>query len=223
MHLELRETSMDLSTSIIFYLLAGAGTSLAVYITTEDRASTRLFPLVAALFFWPLFLPLIAGRGSDIVSEDHVDATAAHRESAVEKRMAAAIEQVESELDRAIIGLEDWAHGLTDQEKSEIRDLTAAWRTQAERICELDRLLSHPDIELPGSDFPEETSDDSLVIAGEEVSRSAEELRRANIEQYTGAPMSRVSELIAQIIAAGENTPGSTNVPIGSEESRVFA
>ena len=51
---------MGLSETILFYLLIGAGVSVAVLLSEGERSSAeRSFQTVTAVLFWPLFLPVL--------------------------------------------------------------------------------------------------------------------------------------------------------------------
>jgi hypothetical protein len=119
-------------------------------------------------------------------------------------------------------------------------ELRSAWRLQAERIRQLDRLLAEP-----------ATQDDPLAAAAADVgkARHSEEVRRENIRQlaalrkqlhgdligtlawvrelvtmihlakFSGAPAARAEELVAQIAAAVQ---GLSEVSAWREEGSEF-
>jgi hypothetical protein len=130
---------------------------------------------------------------------------------------------VESELDAALQGLDGWAEDVLNSEQHRLEELRSAWKLQAERIRELDRLLS----------ATETSSDTVWGVAGDAVkARESENVRRENIRQlhtirkrmhadligtlawvrelvtmihlakFSGAPAARAEELVAQIAAA---------------------
>jgi hypothetical protein len=63
--------------------------------------------------------------------------------------MASLITQVESELDTALRSLNGWAENVLSGEQQRIAELRNAWRQQASRIRELDRLLNQTALETP--------------------------------------------------------------------------
>jgi hypothetical protein len=137
--------------------------------------------------------------------------------------LSAAIEQVETELDAALEGLDGWAEDVLNSEQHRLAELRTAWKAQAARIRELDRLLAGPAARV-----------DSLADVGADVERArqSESLRQGNIRQlavlrnqmhadlvgtlawvrelvtmihlakFSGAPAARAEELVVQIAAA---------------------
>lgn len=133
---------MGFTQTIVFYLLVGMSVSLAVFLKDNSSSkATRLFQAVTSCLFWPLYLPILLSSqdGSALVSKD----------GPIEKvpvdSMASAIDQVESELESAVSSLDGWAEDVLAHEQSRFSELCSAWRVQAEKIRELDRLLMKPD------------------------------------------------------------------------------
>jgi hypothetical protein len=60
--------------------------------------------------------------------------------------MAAAIAQVDAELDAALSSLDGWAEDVLAREKDRFQELRFAWNAQAARVREMDRLLAQPDL-----------------------------------------------------------------------------
>src|SRR2546428_251426 len=58
--------------------------------------------------------------------------------------MSAAIAQVDAELEAALNSLDGWAEDVLARERDRIRELRDAWNAQANRVREMDRLLSLP-------------------------------------------------------------------------------
>src|SRR5207253_7398451 len=98
--------------------------------------------LVTACLFWPLYLPLLllapvaVGRTNSPSYESP--------EVNQPDSLAAAIGQVEAELDAALRGLDGWAEDVLNSEQHRLEELRVAWKAQADRIRELDRLLAAP-------------------------------------------------------------------------------
>jgi hypothetical protein len=207
----------------IFYALIGGGVAVAVYVRgdTQNVAVTAATCLSATLF-WPLYVPfLLASSRFDDAQTDTMEKLQPPTSDA----MTAAINQVEIELDAALDGLDGWAENVLASEQHRLEELRTAWKTQADRIRDLDRLLARP-----------ESQADSLAAAanGNERARQSEEVRRQNIRQlqalrqqmhgdligtlawvrelvtmihlakFSGAPAARAEELVAQIAAAVE-------------------
>ena len=180
------------------------------------------------MVFWPLYLPiLLAGPRpgpSPQIATSQNDGDA----------MSQAIAQVEAELEMALASLDGWVEDVLARETDRFRELSTAWRAQAVRIREMDRLLARAE---PADHEP------MPAISGRETSdrcRQSEQTRRANLARlrqvrdrayedlmgtlawvrelvsmihlakFTGAPASRAEELVAQIAAAIEGISAVT-------------
>ncbi|MCI0682017.1 MAG: hypothetical protein L0Y71_07935 [Gemmataceae bacterium] len=216
---------MNLATTLLFYVLVGAAVAGAILLR-HDRLSRgdRLFRAITAVLFWPLYLPLflqhsapgLTGPGlANLPSPANVAPA-----SAATGELGVAITQVEAELDLALGSLDGWSGGVLAREQDRFAELRSAWRQQAARIAELDRLLALP--AFSSGDMP---------VAGERV-QASETARRENIQRlqairqrlhddllgtlakvrelatmihlarYTGAPAARAEELVEEIAAA---------------------
>jgi hypothetical protein len=157
--------------------------------------------------------------------------------------MFQAISQVEAELETALASLDGWVENVLAHEAGRFHELSTAWRAQAERIREMDRLLAKT-----------ESADRQAAanVTGEGASdryRHSEETRRANLARlrevrnqafvdlmgtlawvrelvsmihlakFTGAPAWRAEELVAQIAAAIEGISAVTWQERGPESS----
>src|SRR5437868_2116478 len=112
---------MGLEASGILYLLMGAGVAVAVGMAPGKQ---RLFRIVCALFFWPLFVPLLLS-GAKGTSESLSPLAPADS-------LAGAIAQADAELQSALDSLAGWAGYVLEREKERIRELRTAWAVQAE-------------------------------------------------------------------------------------------
>jgi hypothetical protein len=213
---------MLLLETAIFYGLIGLGVAVVAYVRDDSGTRTTIATAILAVMLWPIYLPLLLSRPvsttSSAVSQQSPD-------SLPSDAMAAAIRQVERELDAALEGLDGWAENVLASEQHRLEELRTAWKIQADRIRDLDRLLARP-----------EAQSDSLATAanGNERARQSEEVRRQNLRQlqvlrqrmhadligtlawvrelvtmihlakYSGAPAARAEELVAQIAAAVE-------------------
>jgi hypothetical protein len=220
---------MGFAETIIFYLLIGVGVATAVYLSdTRQSRYSPVFRAVTALVFWPLYLPiLLAGPRpgpSPQIATIPNDGDA----------MSQAIARVEAELEMALASLDGWVEDVLARETDRLGELSTAWRAQAVRIREMDRLLARAG---PADHEP------ISAIAGRETSdrcRQSEQTRRANVARlrqvrdrayddlmgtlawvrelvsmihlakFTGAPASKAEELVAQIAAAIEGISAVT-------------
>ncbi len=234
---------MGLTETILFYLLFGVGIAAAVALVREGGGrSDRLFRIATAVFFWPLYLPILLDGSS---SSKQVLRAPARPESDPADLYAAAIAQVEAELETALDSLDGWAENVLAREHDRFAELRAAWRIQAHRIRQLDRLLA-----AAGQTGQTPTAESALgTLPGGNVRyRQSEQARRENLERlhavrarlhddllgtlawvrelvsmihlakFTGAPASRAEELVAQIATAVE---GLSEVTQWREEAAV--
>ncbi len=204
-----------LNSSLVLYLMVGAGVGPAVYLTDRaGRRTERCFRVVTATLFWPLYVPVllhVAGPGS------------APNEPAPLDDMAAGIAQVDCELQAALGSLGGWAEGVLAREKDRLGELRSAWTAQAQRIREMDRLLSLPEhFAGPANGGvnqrlrqSEEARQRNLQRVGRLRERAYDDLMGTlawvrelvsmiHLAKFTGAPASRAEELVAQIAAAVE-------------------
>ena len=220
---------MGFAETMIFYHLIGVGVAAAVFLS--DSRQSRVAPwfrAATAVVFWPLYLPIVLARPQSGPKPEAVPSVS-DRDA-----MAQAIAQVESELETALASLDGWVEDVMSRETDRFGELSTAWRTQADRIREMDRLLARV-----------EPAPENLIptVSGTEASnrcRQSEQTRRANLgrlrqvrsrayedlmgtltwvrelvsmihlAKYTGAPASRAEELVAQIAAAIEGISAVT-------------
>ena len=136
---------MGLAETIIFYLLVGLSVATAVFLTERATPRRSAFRAGTAVVFWPLYLPiLLAGRGPN----ETAPPSTPHEPC---DEMATAIGQAEAELDAALGSLDGWAEDVLRHEQDRFKELRAAWRAQAERIREMDRLLSDVESDRPAT------------------------------------------------------------------------
>ncbi|MCI0334054.1 MAG: hypothetical protein L0228_12620 [Planctomycetes bacterium] len=230
---------MLLLETTIFYLLLGVTVAVAVYIRGDGRMDVNAaLQLVAACVFWPLFVPmLLATDEASTASRSPAHPAKAEEPDA----LSAAIDQVEAELDAALSGLDGWAEDVLNSEQHRLEELRTAWKLQADRIRQLDRLLGEPAARV-----------DSLSEVGGDVERArqSENVRQGNIRQlialrnqmhadlvgtlawvrelvtmihlakFSGAPAARAEELVVQIAAAVQ---GLSEVSAWREQEEVAA
>jgi hypothetical protein len=177
--------------------------------------------------FWPIYLTILLSRpeAAEAVNSAEISPPA--------DGMAAAIEQVDAELDGALGSLDGWAEGVLARERHRIHELRHAWTSQAARIREIDHLLHVPDYSLISVDAqdPAQGVDSPELLERLQASCRARQLNIERLRQvrskaraelmgtlawvrelvsmihlakFTGAPASRAEELVAQIAAAVE-------------------
>jgi hypothetical protein len=219
---------MSFATSIVFYLLIGSCVAVALYLHDERRTGReQAFRVASCTFFWPLYLPLLLERPSDSLATSRAES----RPIAAIDSLARAIEQVESELDAALGSLDGWAEEALADEGRRLQELRSAWRSQAERIRQLDALLADSS---GANDYP--LTPEAAATSSPPTDRRlrSDHARAANIRRlhelrkrllddllgtlawvrelvtmihlakFSGAPASRADELVSQIAAAVE-------------------
>lgn len=227
---------MAISTTILFYLLFGAGVSASLAIVGDAGSpGGRAFRILTALVFWPLYVPALFWRQSaSRLAVDHPIHATEPADS-----LAASIQQVEQELDAATQSLDGWAEDVLLPEQDRFSELRSAWRTQAGRIRELDRLLAQSDfstcaVRETSEEGESESEGDTLRLsarARQENIRKLHAVRNKlandlagtlawvrelvtmiHLAKFTGAPASRANELVTQIAAAVEGLSEATRL-----------
>jgi hypothetical protein len=221
---------MGLTETIWFYLLFGAGIAAAVALRSDGaRSSAVWFRIITALFFWPLYLPILLERPArDAVTAVPQESNAGHTSDEFDT----AIARVEVELETALDSLDGWAENVLSREQNRFVELRTAWRLQADRIRQLDRLLAGA--EEPGVPSSSTAALNASAEMRQPRFRQSEQARRDNmlrlhavrrrlhddlmgtlawvrelvsmihLAKFTGAPASRAEELVAQIATAVE-------------------
>jgi hypothetical protein len=204
-----------LNQSLLLYVTVGLAVAAAVYLSDlARRPSERWFLMLTAVFFWPIYLPILLSRGGK-------PSSAPPAPSPPRDDLAAAIAQVDAELESALNSLDGWASDVLARERGRLRELRSAWTAQAERIREMDRLLAQPE-----SAPPRDASNERLRHSEEARLQNLARLRRVrqkahddllgtlawvrelvsmiHLAKFTGEPAARAEELVAQIAAAVE-------------------
>jgi hypothetical protein len=205
----------------VLYLMIGLGIAFAVYLTGTGRTpAERGFRVLTAIPFWPLYVPTIVGPAKP--------APPAMKPEAIDA-MTAGIAQVDGELQAALGSLGGWAESVLVREKGRLAELRSAWTTQAQRIREMDRLLSSPantahlvnNEANPRLLHSENARQRNLQRVGRLRERAYDDLMATlawvrelvsmiHLAKFTGAPASRAEELVAQIAAAVEGLSEAT-------------
>jgi hypothetical protein len=214
---------MGLTETIWFYLLFGIGIAAAVALRSDGAGSAATwFRVSTALFFWPLYLPILLDRPTREVS------LAVPRESSTSQpadEYAETINRVEVELETALDSLDGWAENVLAREQNRFAELRTSWRLQADRIRQLDRLLACAD---EPAEPAQESSESQPRFRQSQQARRENMLRlhavrrrlhddllgtlawvrelvsMIHLAKFTGAPASRAEELVAQIATAVE-------------------
>jgi hypothetical protein len=225
---------MGFTETLVFYVLVGAAVAVAVFLTSDRRRLPYSgFLSLSAIFFWPLYLPLLlSARSAPRIALER-------RSEPQPDEMAAAIAQVEMELDAALSSLDGWAEDALAGEEGRIAELRHALAAQAARIREMDGLLARTEssrveaYQEPGSDVPFahnalDRCNKSQQARAQNLARLAQVRRQAHADlmatlawirelvsmihlaKFTGAPASRAEELVAQIAAAVEGISAVT-------------
>lgn len=176
---------MALTETILFYLVVGVAVAVAVFIVDDRlRTAERLFRTATAIIFWPLFMPILLSRSaaSELPREPENNLTEPTDE------IAAAVRQVQCELDAALASLDGWAEDALARERDRLDELQAAWTAQAARIRDLDRLLAQAEFarSAPQSDstnVPISSTDETDSAPLNDRLRQSERARRQNIDR----------------------------------------
>jgi hypothetical protein len=225
--------------TLVLYLVIGAGVAGAVYLTGGAGGRPgRWFLVATAVPFWPLYLPLLLASGRTGAGGSPAPPPAPKDD------LAAAIAQVDAELEAALGSLDGWAEDVLAREKVRLRDLRTAWLAQAQRIREMDRLLALPEYAEASDPEPPPAAGDRLWNSRQARRQNVERLRQLrrraaddlagslawvrelvsmiHLAKFSGAPAARAEELVAQIAAAVEGLSELTwqaepAAPIGGE------
>lgn len=225
---------MSLGVTLCFYLVIGLAVALAIWISEAHALHfSRLFNATTAVLFWPLYLPVLlaADRSTSVGNEQSPQEDP--QQLAQDDDMATAITQVEWELDIALNSLHGWAEAVLSAETEQLAELRSAWRQQAQRVRDLDSLLSSSTNKTALTEtavtgvLESHSSSANRITASEQlrqenlaklslVRRQCHEdlmatlawvrqlVTMIHLAHYTGAPASRADELVQQIASAVE-------------------
>jgi hypothetical protein len=214
---------MSPGTTGILYLLIGMGVAIAVAARGGNERGLA-FRVLAAVPFWPLFVPLL------LSAKEASQIAAPEGKPAPHDELSVAIAQADAELEGALGSLDGWAEHVLSRERGRIAELRTAWKAQAERVREMDRLLSPPDPELLSSSEEATPATEKLRQIEEARRQNRERLRQLrgqayndllsnlarvrelasliHLAKFSGAPAARAEELVASIAAAVEGVSG---------------
>lgn len=206
---------MGLGETLLFYLVIGLAVAVAVHVRNSRDGRASPYQSCTAIPFWPLYLPIL------LSSAPATATTPRPADAPILDELAQAIHQVEAELELALSNLDGWAEAALVREADRIAELKAAWRAQAQRLRELDEVLRQLEALAsapPASPVAERSAAlqrqnlerlQSLRRRGhEDLIASLESVRALassiHVAKFTGAPLPRAEELVAEIAAAVE-------------------
>lgn len=189
---------MDLGITSVFYGLIGLSVAVALWLS-ESHATRgeRWFRVSTAVFFWPIYLPLLLRPKSAEVPEPAP--SAAHIETPDE--LAAMLDRIERELDLALGSLCGWSENLSSEEQARISELRSAWRVPVERLRELDALLAQPTFVESTIAARDAASSEPLARSEQSRQQNVSLLRdiRERMHRELLASLARVRELVTRI------------------------
>ncbi len=150
------------------------------------------FLISTAVLFWPLYLPLLLSARAAQCPTGEVSSKPKADE------MAAAIAQVELELDAALSSLDGWAEDALACEQDRIAELRHALAAQATRIRDMDELLSRTEAsEIAAS----AKSTISGLAAGEALERwqKCQQARAQNLSRLAQVRRQAHADLMATL------------------------
>lgn len=189
---------MNFNETLAFYLVVGLAVAVAQLASEQQSMpGRRLLTAAASLVFWPLYLPLLLGSARSAASPT-IESQLPNDD------LAAAISQVEQELDTALRGLDGWAHGVLDARPDRIRELRRALAAQAERIRDMDAVLKRERLEAERDPVPAVSSEMRAVEheSNRERCQRSRDARRENmvrLERLCGRARSDLLATLAWI------------------------
>ncbi|MCH7729360.1 MAG: hypothetical protein IH991_23215 [Planctomycetes bacterium] len=179
---------MGFAETLIFYTVIGIGVAVALLAVEADRtAAQRMFMAATAILFWPVYVPVLLGGGRSSPTQS--------RESPANDKVSQLVDQVQQELDEAVYRFDGWDDDSLANQRERISELKAAWRAQADRIREIDGLLSQLKNWNRDGIVPEEVNN--------RVSES-EQARRDNLERIQEVRRAAYEELMSSLACARE-------------------
>jgi len=215
---------MNLEQLFLLHLMAGVGVAVCVYLSAPGRVAARWFQTLAAVVFWPLFLPLLLSQRAVTESESQCQPAPGSPDE-----LDRVIAKVDAELEGALQSLDGWGENIRERARSRLQELRSTWTAQAGRVREMDQIMARsrdvqtePEL-LSGSErvrgsqevirqnlellgqVRQQTLDDLLGM----LARMRELVSMIHLARFTSAPATRAEELIAQIDAVVEGIPAT--------------
>ena len=188
---------MGLTETLIFYLCVGMTIAVAAFLTDGRQGAWRTgFVVLTALLFWPLYLPLLISARTARWQPAGTPAVAEADE------MAAAIAQVELELEAALSSLDGWAESALAAQADRLAELCHALRAQAGRIREMDRLLGATAAEPPAAkNSPQPVTTAGSPAAGDALERwqKSRHARATNLSRLAQVRRQTHADLMATL------------------------
>jgi hypothetical protein len=185
-----------LGQTLVLYAVVGAGVAVAVYSVAGDPRQ-RWFRVVSAVPFWPMYIPILLAPVRPPIDSQ------CHDHAEPKDEMSVTIAQVDGELEGALSSLDGWAEDVLAREKGRIHELRGAWTAQAERIREMDRLLTLPecaDEPRTGAVALAVPPDVSASSAVSDRLRQSWLARRQNVERLRRVRQRAYEDLMATLV-----------------------
>jgi hypothetical protein len=216
---------MKLEQLFLLHLMAGVGVAVCVYLSASGRGVVRWFQALAAIFFWPLFLPLLLSDRTKTNNE-----SSGQLASGSLDELDRTIAQVDAELEVALQSLDGWGENLRERGQERLQELRSTWIAQAGRVREMDQIMArswgvqqegdlwsgsvrvHESQEMIHKNLErlrqvrQRTLDDLIGM----LARVRELVSMIHLARFTGAPASRAEELVGQLGAIGKGVPATT-------------
>jgi hypothetical protein len=221
---------MKLEQLLLLHLMAGVGVAVGVYLSAPSRhRAARWSQTLAAVIFWPLFLPLLLSNRRQEEGESKGQPAPGSPDE-----LDRAIAQVDAELETALQSLDGWGETLRERGQGRLQQLRSAWTALAGRVRDMDQILARSrSVQTEGALFlgaerardsqeairqnfelleqvRQQTLDDLLGV----LARVRELISMIHLARFTGAPASRAEELVAQLGTVAEEIA----VTIGQQE-----
>lgn len=214
-----------LGPTLVLYLLVGLGVAVALYLSDAPHPlAERWLRLSTALPFWPFYLPILLSRSAPVVT--------------AEDEWSRTLAVAESELKAAVAAVQDWIV-ISEEQRHRLDTLRDAWQAQAERLRQMDHLLTRPEYAVAAEEGVTNATPrvrQSLAARQQNLERLRSVRRQAeadllaslawvrelasriHLARFTDAPATQAKELLNEIAAALETlaTPIGGELPIHS-------
>lgn len=190
---------MGIPETLVFYSMFGLAVAVAAQVNDRHRPwGERLFRAVSAVLFWPLYVPILLAPRETATAVPGMAGAVETPEPTDE--MALAIAQVETELDTALTSLDGWAEEALARETVRLDELKGAWKSQAARIRELDRLLARPEFHTQPVTEPQgATSADTAAPRAGDRLRQSEQARQGHLNRLREVRHQAHDDLLATL------------------------
>ena len=184
---------MKLEQLFLLHLMAGAGVAVCVYLSCAERGA-RWLQTLAAIVFWPLFLPLLLAHRPQAESSSPPRAAPNSLDE-----LDRAIAQVEEELAGVLPGLEGWGESMRERAEARFRELRSNWTAQAGRVREMDQIMARTrNAQTQGEGLAESERMRGAQEAIRQNLQRLEELRQRTLADLFGM-LAQVRQLVSLI------------------------